>query len=338
MHTTKPLPDDKQSNKPPSALSFRPPSFEVDDQAGYKYLEEHGYVVFKNVLNKEQIEQGKALAWDFLEALPKAEIKRDDPKTWDKNWPDPLGKGILVGDGVGQSPFMWYVRGVDKVQRVYKTIWNTEHLATSFDGFGIHRPFEYNRKWKTATGWYHIDQNGTKKPDRICVQGLVNFYDSGEDDGGLVVVPDSIKIFKDIFKARDFKTERDYVTVHKNDDQGIWKNEAANLQPIKIVANAGDMLLWDSRTIHCNSPANTERQVPADGTILSPRRLVAYVCMTPMKRLTENVKENRRTAYLQGATTNHWPEECDSIGRVSKTEVYHPTQITEVQKALIPME
>eukprot|EP01088_Endostelium_zonatum_P007260 TRINITY_DN19479_c0_g1_i1.p1 TRINITY_DN19479_c0_g1~~TRINITY_DN19479_c0_g1_i1.p1 ORF type:complete len:335 (-),score=54.57 TRINITY_DN19479_c0_g1_i1:89-1093(-) len=323
-------------NPPPSPVSFRPPSFEVDDPAGYKYLEEHGYVVFKNVLTPEEVSKGKDLAWDFLEGLKKSSIQRKDPTTWDQGWPDPFNKGILVGDGVGQSPFLWYVRANPNVQKIYKTIWNTEQVATSFDGFGIHRPFEYNPKWKTGTGWFHIDQNGKYKPDRICVQGLVNFYDSGEDDGGLVVVPDSIKIFKDIFKERDFKSERDYVTVHKNDEKGIWKNEAAHLQPIKVVANAGDMLLWDSRTIHCNSPAATSRKIPEDGGILEPRRLVAYVCMVPMKRLTEGVKEKRRKAYLSGETTSHWPEECDSTGRANRGS-YEPIQLTEAQKALIPM-
>jgi hypothetical protein len=54
-------------------------------------------------------------------------------------------------------------------------------LATSFDGFCIFRPFEYNETWTTDPGsWYHIDQDVSTKPDKICVQGFLNYYDSGE--------------------------------------------------------------------------------------------------------------------------------------------------------------
>lgn len=53
-------------------------------------------------------------------------------------------------------------------------------LATSFDGFCIFRPAEYEPSWATQTGWYHLDQNGVTKPDKVCVQGFINYYDSGE--------------------------------------------------------------------------------------------------------------------------------------------------------------
>jgi hypothetical protein len=38
-------------------------------------------------------------------------LLRKDPATYSTNWPDPYGKGIVSGDGVGHSSFMWYCRG-----------------------------------------------------------------------------------------------------------------------------------------------------------------------------------------------------------------------------------
>jgi len=322
----------------PEAVPFEPPSFEIDSPDGYKFLEEHGYAVFKNVLSQEEVLKGRELAWDFLEQAPESKIKRDDPKTWDYHWPDPFGKGIIVSDAVGQSSFLWYVRGIPKVSQVYKTIWSTDRVVTSFDGFCMHRPFEYNSSWLTKSGWYHVDQNGTKKPHKICVQGLVNFYDSGPEDGGLVVVPDSIHIFNDIFKTRAGRT--DFVVLHRNDEKGIWRNECRRkgLKPIKVCAKAGEMIVWDSRTIHCNAPATKARELPTDGSLLEPRRLVAYVCMTPLKRLTRSVAEKRKNAYYKGDTTSHWPEECNVNGRRNVRDSYSPIELTEEQKALIPME
>lgn len=72
-------------------------------------------------------------------------------------------------------------------------------LITSFDGFCMYRASEYNDSWRTRVGWYHVDQNGKHLPDKVCVQGLVNFYDADEGSGSLVVVPDSCNIFKDVF-------------------------------------------------------------------------------------------------------------------------------------------
>jgi len=325
-----------QIDPPPEAEPFTPPSFPVDSEEGYDYLEKHGYVVMSGVLNEEEIQKGRDLAWEFLEKLPNGNVKRGDYTTWD-NIPDPYRSGIIAIDGAGQSPFLWYVRGVENVSKVYKKVWKTDKVATSFDGFGVHRPFEYNEKWKTKTGWYHVDQNGTTKPDKICIQGLINFYDSGPDDGGLIVVPDSIHIFKDIFKTRTAKS--DFMAVSKNDETGIWKNEckANNLKPVKVCAKAGDFILWDSRTIHCNCPAKTSRIIPSDGSLLAPRRLVAYVCMIPTERLSSEVIAKRVEAYKQGITTTHWPEECESTGRQNTIVGYTPTELTELQRQLIPL-
>jgi len=325
----------------PEAIAFAPPSFEVDDEAGYKYLEEHGYVVFKNVLTPTEVEKGRSLAWDFLENMKGSSINRNDPNTWDKGWPDPFGKGIIVSEAVGQSEFLWHVRGVEKVQKIYKTVWATNEVITSYDGFCMHRPFEYNSNWLTKTGWYHLDQNVHTKPNKICVQGLVNFYDAGDSDGGLVVVPDSIHIFNDIFKNRPGIAKiGDFVRLDKNNNTGIWKNEVQHkgLKPIKICAKAGDMLLWDSRTIHCNSPATTPRPLPTDGTILSPRRLVAYVCMTPTNRISPQLKAKRLEAYKIGHTTSHWPEDCNISGRRNTVGGYTPVSLNDSQKQLIPMD
>jgi ectoine hydroxylase-related dioxygenase (phytanoyl-CoA dioxygenase family) len=212
----------------PRIQPYAPPRFAVDDPAGYAYLEEHGYAVFKDVASPDQLEEGRQLAWDFLEGMPSASIKRNDPSTWNDNWPDPYRKGIIVSEGVGHSSFLWFNRALPTVQTVYGTIWQTPDLATSFDGFCMFRPFEYNEQWSTATGWFHLDQNGANKPDKICVQGFVNYYDSGETDGGLVVVPDSHKVFNDIFRNHPhLGGQRDFVKLEKFGPVRRWPGSSS---------------------------------------------------------------------------------------------------------------
>jgi len=299
-------------------------------------------VVFKGVATAEEIEKGKGLAWDFLEGLG-AGIDRNDIGSWNTPlWPDPFGKGIVAGDGVGQSEFLWHARGIPNVQKIFSMIWNTTDLITSFDGLCFHRPYEYNESWRTKSPqWYHLDQNAFQKPSKMCVQGFLNFYPSGIHDGGLVVIPRSHTIFNQIFKSRpQLKNRGDFISLHN--DKILWKHEIpkANLGAIKVCAEPGDFVLWDSRTIHCNSPALTTREIPKDGTILDPRRLVAYVCMTPKARLSPEKFGPRLQCYLYGHTTSHWPEDV-SVATVRKNKSrtnYKPVELSEGQKKLIPLE
>eukprot|EP00005_Dracoamoeba_jomungandri_P005263 CAMPEP_0174251554 /NCGR_PEP_ID=MMETSP0439-20130205/1338_1 /TAXON_ID=0 /ORGANISM="Stereomyxa ramosa, Strain Chinc5" /LENGTH=374 /DNA_ID=CAMNT_0015331895 /DNA_START=40 /DNA_END=1164 /DNA_ORIENTATION=+ len=315
------------------------PRFDIEDDAGYEYLEENGYVVFKDVANPQEIQQGISLAWDYLEGLVPGLDRNDVDTYFSPQWPDPFKKGIIAADSVGQCAFLWFCRGNPNVQRIYSKIWGTENLITSYDGFCMHRPIEYSEEWRTGVGWYHVDQNGLNKPNKACVQGFLNFYDSMEEDGGLVVVPQSPKIFKSIFKSRPhFKNRRDYITLSK--DRALWRDElpAAGLRPIKVCAKAGDFVLWDSRTIHCNAPATSLREIP-DGAILPPRRLVAYVCMTPADNLDSSVITRRINAYLTGQTTSHWPEDClVEKNRRQTIDGYVPLDLAPEQKKLIPME
>ncbi len=91
---------------------------------------------------------------DFLESVDSS-VQRDKPETY--RFPDPFGKGIVVEFGgmrvlnftqfdwvsAGQSEFLWFTRGIPNVQQIFKRIWNTEDLITSYDGFGVFPPHEY---------------------------------------------------------------------------------------------------------------------------------------------------------------------------------------------------
>jgi len=293
------------------------------------------------VATPEEIAKGLNLAWDFIEGLGVG-IDRNNIESWDTpEWPNPFGNGIVSGDGIGQSELLWFARGIPNVKKIFSKIWNTEELITSFDGMCYHRPFEYNETWKTkSTPWYHLDQNGHTRPGKICVQGFLNFCPAGLHDGGLVVVPRSHTIFNQIFKARpNLKRRGDWINL--TNDKELWQNEIphAGLKPITVCAEAGDFVLWDSRVIHCGAPANMPREIPTDGSILPPRRLVAYVCMTPRSRLSPQNHVARISCFQTGQTTSHWPEDVKvPPARKNNKTTYNQPNLTEEQKKLIPLE
>ena len=70
----------------PVSYDYICPRFDVNDPAGYKHLEDYGYVVFKNIIpSQSEIEDVKNQIWDWLEKLPfpnDVKIDRTNPETW----------------------------------------------------------------------------------------------------------------------------------------------------------------------------------------------------------------------------------------------------------------
>lgn len=330
------------------ALTAEPsPRFDFGDPEdaarGLAYLEEHGYVVAKAVMSPEEVRKARGLFWDFVEGLP-ARIgwdrgnRRDDPSTWTKSFPGSTRTGIVSSMGAGQAPFSWYVRTRPRVKPVFEAIWNTKDLIVSFDGFNAFRPWNKEPGLRTAGGWYHVDQNVHTKPGKVCVQGLVSMYDQSTRSGGLTIIPGSHKDFKSAGLRINPRHRDDFVPIPRGDP--ILRSASPRL----VVCKAGDMCLWDSRTVHCNSPGFgpnagapdakdakvgevKAKQVAADATSKPDPapllRLACYVCMTPTRMATGKTLNLRRDAVKKNRTTTHWPHELNGSGyRLEATPGY----------------
>lgn len=298
---------------------FCPPRFDAYDPHIQTYFKTHGYVVIKEVANKEERETGVSLFWDLCEEKQPS-LNRNDPSTWTTDrWVASPSVGIMSGYGIGQSAFLWYSRLLPKVKEAFSNIWGTDDLLVSYDGCGVFRPPEQDPNWATDGGWYHIDQNLYKRPGLHAIQGLVSYFPSGPYDGGFVVTPKSHIMMDAAFAKHDdlcSKRSRDYVRVNPEYDywkearDAIGKRDETNkfdLLPVKLVLEAGDLVMWDSRTIHCSHPA-TKMDKKTKNRL---KRLAAYVCMTPAASATnlEELVKYRLLAFHKGITTTHWPHE-----------------------------
>jgi len=92
---------------------------------------------------------------------------------------------------------------------------------------------------------------------------LANLCPNGEDDGGFVCVPGSHKVIKEFFEKIGKGEYRGscYNFTQEDKQEDIFKNA------IKVCAEAGDFIIWDSRTFHCNTTPITK----------NPRACV-YIC------------------------------------------------------------
>jgi hypothetical protein len=182
-------------------------------------------------------------------------------------------------------------------------------LIVSFDGGNLFRPHHRpgTSGWKTRGGWWHVDQGPTKRG--LCaVQGLVALTDATARTGGLCVVPGSHR-HHDRLMRHTF-SDHDFVHVPEPRVNPLVRNRGAKL----VTALAGDLVLWDSRAIHCNTPSLADPTVAAGQPIDCMLRMVVYVCMVPRARALAEVLPQRKKAFAHGFGTSHWPEASSMFG------------------------
>jgi len=182
----------------------------------------------------------------------------------------------------------------------------TDNLLTSFDGISLFRPWKLNPEWKTnpSASWLHIDQHPIYRPGLQCVQGLVNLLPMDETTGGNVLIPKSHLDFPNLINKYPYKIsiipkDIDHFRYPPNDPLLINNNN----KPIMCHLEVGDLLLWDSRTIHCSGPGLAD---PSPRTQLM--RAISLVCMMPRHKCPIDIIKDRKLAPQLLHSSTNW---CD---------------------------
>ena len=219
------------------------------------------------------------LSW-INSVCPKFEI--NNKETWiSKNIPYNL-HGIFK-NWVGHLEPIWKTR--EACIPIFEKIWKTDELLSSFDGFCLLSNTQGSKYYKQ---WMHCDQ-GKIWPQFACVQGVVNLYDNGSNDGGTLLMSGSHLKFKEYFDAHPIDGINSFNPIDPLDP--ILKD-----CPIyKPCLKAGEILLFDSRTFHCNIAPTS-----------SNTRMCVYVSMQPRKYASESDLNKRVKLYETGRMTGHW--------------------------------
>ena len=243
------------------------PRFSAHDSsamdAAMSFLSEHGYAVISDVGSAEEVERAHDLFWEFMsKTFPGKMLSRHNIRSW-ADLPI-MQTGVCWAGGVGTSAFQWHIRSLPTVKAVFERVWEGEkNLVASFDGCGVFRPTltgaagggkpVRHEEWVTKSAWFHVDQNPVSKPGRECVQGLFSVFDQDETTGGLVVIPGSHHAFNSLASLVKTKSTHDFVTIPNG--HFMLDRAVGATRPKLVKCRAGDFVLWDSRTVHCNSPA-----------------------------------------------------------------------------------
>ena len=138
-----------------------------------------------------------------------------------------------------------------------------------------------------------------------CVQGFVNLEESTDRDGCLMVLKGSHLHHQALHARFGSKGKGDWYKL--TDEEVEWMKQQDGVTMVKVTAPKGALVLWDSRTIHCNIPPSKRDDVEVvDG----PRiRHVCYVCMTPRALIKPNQLAKKVGAFNELRTTSHWPHQ-----------------------------
>eukprot|EP00928_Gymnodinium_smaydae_P042611 TRINITY_DN28665_c0_g1_i1.p1 TRINITY_DN28665_c0_g1~~TRINITY_DN28665_c0_g1_i1.p1 ORF type:complete len:419 (-),score=55.62 TRINITY_DN28665_c0_g1_i1:289-1491(-) len=273
--------------------------FNIEDPSWLEHLDAEGFVVIADVASSDELRHSEGLLWSFLEEH--TTWRRSDADTWSDVSFERIGSvqnGIVNGAGMGQSDFLWHLRTLPTVRKAFELIWGTSELLVSFDAANVFRPWHHGFR-KTVCGWWHVDQ-GKAKQGRHAVQGFVSLYAANSQTGGLTVVQKSHLRFDEVVGDQQ-NPHTDYCTVQP------YSPVLQEGQRRLICCEAGDLVLWDSRTVHANAPAPAPPTAPRNRLL----RAVGYICMTPASFAPDQVRQARRVAYENDFSTSHWPQKLD---------------------------
>ncbi|KAL4924823.1 uncharacterized protein BDV17DRAFT_284403 [Aspergillus undulatus] len=260
----------------------------------------NGCVVLKNVISPEKAKYycDKQIQW-----LKNFDLGFDenDESTWTaEHLPVSFKGGMYFAYGSTHEKMAWEARSEPAVIEIFEKLWETKELLCSFDGLNISLP---RRKDLNRSPWPHCDQNPNRKGMQ-AVQGLLNFAPNGPQDGGLMLMKGSAKLFDEFFaQKRDAYDHEDapppelkYMDLFLFHQKDLKWFEDRGCELVKINMEPGDFVLWDSRTMHYACLPEGEQI-----------RHVQYICMTPRRFATEKALELKRQCFENYLGTTHWP-------------------------------
>lgn len=260
--------------------------FDLDHPAWPGFLDEHGFVVLRRVV--ADAPDFVSSLWDLCEALGEG-LDRRIPATLQRGraWPAMLHGGMI--QYVGHSAAQWALR--ERVAPAFARLHGVgaDALATSFDGLCF-MSGQRTYQPRGPLSIIHTDQ-GPHRPARWSVQGLVNLVDNDARAGGLCVVPGSHRAHAAFFRERRLAPPGDWYLFNEEE-----KKDPLFARVLKVCGEAGDLMLWDSRTFHGNT-------IPSEPVV----RACAYICMLPKDQIPRAVLPRRAQAVAERRCSNHHP-------------------------------
>ncbi|KAH8898803.1 phytanoyl-CoA dioxygenase [Thozetella sp. PMI_491] len=269
-------------------------------------LQKNGYCVVKGAIPLNRAVQYQEAAYTWLKSFD-TPLDFSDPSTWVKeNLPVQSKINTFHGYCVAHEKFMWDARQEPGVLNAFAELWGTRELLASFDSLNVTLPNRRDIPRKGA--WEHIDQSPLRR-GLHCVQGIINLSPAGPEDGGLVVYPGSHLLNDEFFDTKTDSKDWKPLDRFMFDDAQLRWFEERGCRPLKVCADVGDLILWDSRTIHYGAEP-TERSTQI--------RTVIYAAYTPARLASPEQMALKKQVFESFGGTTNWPHD-NIVARSTET-------------------
>ncbi|KAL2817752.1 hypothetical protein BDW59DRAFT_182051 [Aspergillus cavernicola] len=261
-------------------------------------LQDNGFAVIKGAIPKDRALTYQQKARQWLKSFGNDNLDYNNPNTWvSANLPVQSSINTFNSYCVAHEKFMWDARLEPGVVDAFAKIWGTDALLVSYDSLNITFP---NRTDVPRKGsWEHVDQSPLRRGTH-CIQGLINLSVSRPGDGGLVVYPKSHQYHDEFFDSHtDAATWTSKDIYLFKPDQLAWFHEKG-IRPRPVHADPGDLIVWDSRTIHYGAEPTEE-----SNTI----RTANYAAYTPAELASPETLARKAEVFSKYGATTHWPHD-----------------------------
>ena len=257
------------------------------------FFAEQGYVVARQVIDRDQAERTGRAVWAFAGMDP------DDPGTW---YPEDR-RGIMVE--IYHHQTMWDNRTAPRVHRAFSQIWGTDKLWVSHDRASISPPVlnkdapEHNPHWDAKDAPehnLHWDASLDKRPLSFGVQGVLYLNDTPAEQGAFICVPgfhQRLEAWLDELPERANPREQDLLALGSR----------------RIGAAAGDLVIW--RTALPHTASVNRGDLP---------RVAQYITMNP-------AGEGEEARRLR---TDFWQRRLSGLGRYAEEREHREEKTAEL--------
>ncbi|XHF96671.1 hypothetical protein AWENTII_000291 [Aspergillus wentii] len=287
-------------------------------------LHTRGWTIVSETISKEKALRYADQAYSWLEGWNYGYSRHDRSTRKASNLPFTHKGGIFSRYGIAHEQFVWDLKSEPLLVDKFAQIWGTDKLLVSYDGLNLSLPETSRPKTDPIFApWSHVDQSPLRT-NLQCVQGIMNLLPNGPEDGGLMVLEGSNKFYSELWQHFDHKKgEKGWNTLeYQNVDEEMtgWL-ESKGCKWVKVCCQPGDLLLWDSRTVHYGAVPSSMND-----------RFAAYICYKPASMVPKEAKEKRREAFAKKQCTAHDPAIIRTTPRLPPE--YHHSYQQAVERPL----
>ena len=241
----------------------------VLSEEDWQFWMHNGYIVIKKAIPTDQAKATADFIWEFDEKDP------NDPSTW---YAKPLAEmqmKELVGTGMVEAynhQTLWNNRQMQKVYDAFVDVWGTEKLWVTIDRVNLNFP---QRPGEEKEGFIHWDYDPETRPQNV--QGVIALADQMDENmGGFQCIP---------WLYRNYDSWK--LTQAEDRDRFQPNLDALQNKLIKVVMEAGDLLIFNSTEPHGIRPNRSDNKV----------RIAQYISMMPAEEENQELKDWRVSSW-----------------------------------------